>query len=142
MSYKIAVATSDGINVDLHFGSTEVFFIYQAEGEKFDFLESRRVIDTANAQKTSCNCGEGGGNGCGNGGGNNACGGGEKSETVELLSDCRAVVCAKIGRNVLKQLELRAISTFDVSIPVKEALEKIVTYYNKVDNRLYGDKNK
>ena len=141
MSYKIAVATSDGVNVDLHFGSTEVFLIYQAEGEKFDFLESRRVIDSDNAQKTGCNCGEGRGNGCGNGGGN-ACGGGEKSEAVEILSDCRAIVCAKIGRNILKQLELRAISTFDVSIPVKEALEKIVTYYNKVDNRLYGVKNK
>ena len=135
MSYKIAVATSDGVNVNLHFGSTEVFLIYQAEGEKFDFLESRRVTDSANAQKTGCNCGEGNGNGCGSGGG-------EKSEAVEILSDCRAVVCAKIGRNILKQLELRAISSFDVSIPVKEALEKIVTYYNKVDNRFYGAKNK
>ncbi|MCR4560218.1 MAG: hypothetical protein K5685_09080 [Bacteroidales bacterium] len=133
MSYKIAVATSDGENVDLHFGSTKVFQIYQAEGEKFDFLESRKVINADNAQIAGCNCGEGGGNNCG---------GGEKSEAVEILSDCRAVVCAKIGRNILKQLELRAISSFDVSIPVKEALEKIVTYYNKVDNRLYGTKNK
>lgn len=141
MSYKIAVATSDGENVDLHFGSTKVFQIYQAEGEKFDFLESRKVINADNAQIAGCNCGEGGGNGCSGGGGNN-CGGGEKSEAVEILSDCRAVVCAKIGRNILKQLELRAISTFDVSIPVNEALEKIVTYYNKVDNRLYGAKNK
>lgn len=135
MSYKIAVATSDRENVDLHFGSTEVFSIYQAEGEKFDFLESRRVINSANAPKTGCNCGEGNGNGCGENGGN-TCGGGEKSEAVELLSDCRAIVCAKIGRNILKQLELRAISTFDVSIPVKEALEKIVSYYYKVDNRI------
>ena len=133
MSYKIAVATSDGENVDLHFGSTKVFQIYQAEGEKFDFLESRKVINADNAQIAGCNCGEGGGNNCG---------GKEKSEAVEILSDCRAVVCAKIGRNILKQLELRAISSFDVSIPVKEALEKIVTYYNKVDNRLYGTKNK
>ncbi|MBR4215712.1 MAG: hypothetical protein IKR94_10370 [Bacteroidales bacterium] len=139
MSYKIAVATSDGVNVDLHFGSTNVFSIYKAEGENFDFLESRRVINSDNDPKKGCNCGEGGG--CGNGS-SNTCGGGEKSEAVELLSDCRAVVCAKIGRNILKQLELRAISTFDVSIPVNEALEKIVTYYNKVDNRLYGAKNK
>ena len=137
MSYKIAVATSDGVNVDLHFGSTEVFQIHQADGEQFEFLESRRVIDSANAQKTGCNCGEGGGNGCGNGGGN-SCGGGEKSEAVELLSDCRAIVCAKIGRNILKQLELRAISTFDVSIPVNEALEKIVNYYYKVDTRRFN----
>ena len=139
MSYKIAVATSDGVNVDLHFGSTNVFSIYKAEGENFEFLESRRVINSDNDLQKGCNCGEGGG--CGNGS-SNTCGGGEKSEAVELLSDCRAVVCAKIGRNILKQLELRAISTFDVSIPVNEALEKIVTYYNKVDNRLYGAKNK
>ena len=50
------------------------------------------------------------------------------------FSDCRrAVVCAKIGRNILKQLELRAISTFDVSVPVNEALEKIVSYYYKLN---------
>ena len=36
-----------------------------------------------------------------------------------------------------------AVATSDgEKIPVKEALEKIVTYYNKVDNRLYGTKNK
>ena len=137
MSYKIAVATSDGVNVDLHFGSTEVFLIYQAEGEKFDFLESRKVATLSDAPKSGCNCGDG----CGNGGGN-ACGGGEKSEAVELLSDCRAIISAKIGRNILKQLEARAISSFDVNIPVKEALEKIVSYYHKVDNRLYRLRNK
>lgn len=140
MSYKIAVATSDSVNVDLHFGSTEVFLIYQVDGQKYEFLESRKVLDRANAPKIGCNCGDGGGNSCG--GGNNSCGGGEQSEAVELLSDCRAIVCAKIGRNIIRQFELRAISTFDITLPVKEALEKIVEYYYKVDNRNYGTKKR
>lgn len=129
--YKIAVATSDGVNVDLHFGSTEVFLIYKAEGEKFEFLESRRVANSGGKPST-CKCG-----GCGSeNSGSESCGG-EKSDVVEALSDCRAVVCAKIGRNVLKQLEARAISSFDVTVPVKDALERIVSYYYKVDNRLF-----
>ena len=54
---------------------------------------------------------------------------------LELLSDCRSVVCKKIGRNILKQFERKAISVFDIELPIKEALSKIVSYYYKIDER-------
>ena len=63
------------------------------------------------------------------------CGGaGEASAKVELVSDCRCVVCKKIGFHIQKQLERKAISAFDVTCPVEEALEKISHYFTRMDN--------
>ncbi len=38
---KIAVATSDGKNVDLHFGSAGIFLIFEIEENNLNFLELR-----------------------------------------------------------------------------------------------------
>ena len=74
------------------------------------------------------------GAGCsGQGGG---CGSGGPSARVEQLADVRAVVAAKIGFNVTKQLEKKAISSFDVECTVNEALEKITKYFYSVDNHV------
>ena len=161
MGYKIAVATSDGLNVDLHFGSAPSFEIYAVEGIDFR-KEETRVVPVepeqhyyyvagnagSNSDASGCGtgCGSGNGDGCNSGcnsgcGSKNGCGGGERSESVELLSDCRSVVCKKIGRNILKQFERKAISVFDVELPVKEALSKIVSYYYKIDERKLKFKN-
>ncbi|MBQ3687230.1 MAG: hypothetical protein II932_05315, partial [Treponema sp.] len=70
---------------------------------------------------------------CGQGGG---CGAAGPSARVELLADVRAVVAAKIGFNVTKQLEKKAISGFDVDCTVQEALTKITKYFYSVDNHV------
>ena len=43
MAYKIAVASSDGKNVDLHLGSSPFLKVYTAQGLSFQFLEDRKV---------------------------------------------------------------------------------------------------
>ncbi len=142
MSYKIAVATSDGVNVDLHFGAAEYIEIYEVQDDKsFSLLEKRNVTvnEESSAQPASCDeknagCSSGG---CGNGNGSgNGCGGGSGSAKVEAVADVRAVVAARIGFNVTKQLEKKAIASFDVECPVKEALEKISGYFYSIDNHL------
>lgn len=130
------MATSDGMNVDLHFGAAEFFSIYEVEGLDYTKTEVRTTPDFN--VETSQGCQSGCGSGCGD---RNGCHGEEKSTTVEMLSDCRCIVCTKIGRSILKQFQRRAISTFDVTIPVKEALAKIVSYYNKMDERKLKFKN-
>lgn len=158
MSYKIAVASSDGIQIDETFGSAEKFLIYEVEDGVYRRLETRasdekRTDRSGAPQAPGCNpasgfqkkdgggegnaChaenGCGAGSGCGNGAG--GCGGaGEASAKVELVSDCRCVVCKKIGFHIQKQLERKAISAFDVACPVEEALEKISYYFTRIDN--------
>lgn len=147
MSYKIAVASSDEINIDETFGAAKFFHIYEvtdevyvkseirvADGENnthkeaFWHLESNCVQENS---KSSGNCGK---SGCNNGSGGGCAGNGDVSWKVELLSDCRCIVCKKIGFHVQKQLERRAITAFDVSCSVEEALTKISSYFQKVDS--------
>ena len=133
MAYKIAVASSDGKNVDLHLGSSPFLKVYTAEGLSFQFLEDRNV-DVSSEAEGGC---QGGGCSGGNGGG---CSGGGNPQSVEIVADCRAVVAAKVGKNARRLLELKAISVFDIEIPVEEALSKITSYYHKLDNRAFNIK--
>lgn len=141
MSYKIAVASSDGLQIDETFGAAKSFIIYEVADGIYRKLEERTFreegtehggVSAADACNSSDSCKTGGGCGSGAGGG---CGGaGEASEKVELISDCRCVVCKKIGFHIQKQLERKAISAFDVSVSVEEALEKISHYFTRMDN--------
>ncbi|WP_407436906.1 NifB/NifX family molybdenum-iron cluster-binding protein [Treponema sp.] len=135
MSYKIAVATSNELYVDLHFGAAKFFSIYEVQDNgEFSFLEKRdydesregESIDGKPVKTAGCH---GSGSGCEQGG----CSGGASAK-VELISDVRAVIAEKIGFNVTKQLEKKAISSFDVDCSVQEALEKITKYFYSVDN--------
>ena len=147
MSYRIAVASSDGEQIDLHFGGASFFYIYEVDdGGNYSLLERRLVpqVEGAGGAPASCapaSCAQGGdgcapsGAGC-SGLGGGGCGAAGPSARVELLADVRAVIAAKIGFNATKQLEKRAISSFDVDCSVEEALEKITKYFYSVDNHV------
>lgn len=127
MSIRIAVATSDGKNVDLHFGKAEKFQIYELQNGKFIFVEERKAASSEyekRGKSSGKNCG-GGGN-CGQGG----CGGsGIESPNVALLFDCAGIVAAKFGQQIIRQFERKAVSIFDIECSVEFALEKLAAYY-------------
>lgn len=166
MTYKIAVASSDGITVDGAFGEVTEFRIYQVEGEQYTQVEYRKMPepliqkpeDTAVAQRADStdqqNCSgqdsdptEAGCCGgqdsdpteagcCGGHGGHGGCGCGTpdgSSVRIKVLSDCRSIVCKKIGPHAKKLLERKAIAAFDVECSVEDALKKIIFYYNRMD---------
>ena len=142
MSLKVAIASSDGLNIDLHFGQAKSFLIYELKGSKFELTEKREVPvleneSTAPDAATELNfgggcggagCGCGSGAGCGSGGGG---AGGPLAPAVELLLDCRSVVAAQIGQGMGRQFQRNAISVFDIELPISEALEKLAAYYLK-----------
>ena len=66
MSYKIAIASADGENINLSFGAAEFFYIYEAEGTAFHFLEKRKYeqneeesdeLSNHQLKESSGNCG-------------------------------------------------------------------------------------
>jgi len=144
MSYLIAVATSDAKVVDLGFGAAKGFHIYEVEGAKYKEKEYREFTEEETAEQAAEGCGQDGqGSGCGGQtagcGGNSGggCGGaGGASKKVELIADCRSLVCQKIGFQAQKQLEKKAIAGFDVDCSVDEALAKIAAYFDKIDNHI------
>lgn len=135
MSYKIAVASSDGIQVNESFGTAKRFLIYEIKDGSYYLLEKREssienqkisekeVTDQEEKQKENTGCG------CGHGG----CCSGTESEKVRRIADCRCLVCTKIGFQAQKQLERKAVTAFDVSCSVAEALDKITYYFNQMD---------
>ncbi|MBR5974971.1 MAG: hypothetical protein IK020_07290 [Clostridiales bacterium] len=152
MAYTIAVATSDGVNVDLKFGQADRFYIYRVEDRNIELSEIREVPvsseETAGAlsgntdtvgEENRGSCGSAdrascGGSGC-SGGGQGCGGGGEVIAKVALIEDSRCIVAKKVGFQAQKQFEKKAISVFDIEVSVKEALDKITSYYYKIDNR-------
>lgn len=139
MSYKIAIASSDGEQIDETFGTAKSFLIYEVTdgkyrrlGEKVFNLQVAESVSLPNGCNPSGGCGSE--RGCGSQAGGGCGGQGEASAKVELISDCRCVVCRKIGFHIQKQLERKAISAFDVNCPVDEALKKISHYFNRIDN--------
>lgn len=136
MAYKIAVGSSDGVYVNLKFGETTKFLIYEVSDE-VRLIEERIVNNDTEIQKindNSCNAPGCRTDGCaGNGSGCN--GPSDVILKVELISDCRCVVCKKIGFQAQRQFEKKAISVFDVECEINEALEKIAFYYGKVDRK-------
>lgn len=138
MSYKIAVGSSDGVNVDLKFGEVNKFLIYDIDDD-IRFVGARKVdkrsLDNTVKADVSANCNSGcsSDNSCGNRG--NGCGGEEGVlKLISTIKDCRCVVCKKVGFQAQKQFEKKAIAVFDVEMPIKEALDKIASYYKKIDH--------
>lgn len=48
---KVAICTTDGAEVDLHFGKTETFYIYEVKGGGQTLVEKRNV-------ESYCSCGD------------------------------------------------------------------------------------
>lgn len=149
MSYKIAVASSDGVYIDLHFGGVEEFIIVDVKNDgRYTIAETRNVPHKRELRTNSEGCNQK--NGCGDGcnthnesvdfGSSHNCGGGnpngELEEKVKLLQDCRCILCKKIGPSAEKLLSKKAITVFEIEVKVEIALAKIIDYYWKVDQHI------
>lgn len=132
MSYCIAVASSDGQNIDQSFGEARTFLIYEVNSDGFHVAENRYVADDGLVANrcSSSNCTPKNG-GCSSVRKNGGCNG--ELPGIALVADCRAVIASRIGFNAVKQLEKKAIATFDVECPIEEALSKITEYFRRVD---------
>lgn len=126
MGYNIAVASTDGINIDKHFGASDSFFIIRVNDDgTYENLGERFVDET---QSASDGCGE---SSCGH-----SCGGHSDpkiQKKVETISDCRCLLCDKCGPGSEKQLGKSNISTFEINMKLDEALKTIIKYYKKSD---------
>ena len=155
MAYNIAVASTDGVNIDKHFGATNSFFIikvnddgtYENLGERFVGEESNCSCGSSNNNSSSCSSAScdssssscaspNSGSSCGGTSGGHSCGGHNDPEIqkkVDTISDCRSLLCAKCGPGSEKQLGKNNISTFEINLKIEEALKIIIKYFKKSD---------
>lgn len=102
MSYRVAVASTDGKYVNDHFGRARQFLIFEINSTGYQFIELRSNVPSCNPEQAD----EGG-----------------HCKTIELLEDCRAVVVARIGPGAERVLAAHGIRAFTIPDFIDEALQ-------------------
>lgn len=111
MSYRVAVASSDGKVVNQHFGRSRQFLIFDVTDKgEINFIEVRE-------NKPPCGAGEHNENAMEN--------------TVNLLSDCSKVLVSQIGLGAEQALNVKGIRAYTVSDYIDNALKKLTDYEMK-----------
>lgn len=113
-TFKIAVATRDGLMVDEHFGRAERFVVFTLKGNKVEKAEMRPV-----PHKISCRTGEGQLVGI--------------MQRLELLDDCQAVICLKAGQCAHEAAKSKGMTILEADERVSVALERFIQQYEKED---------
>jgi predicted Fe-Mo cluster-binding NifX family protein len=157
MGYKIAIASTDGVHVDGHFGSSRSFYIVEVDDDGYfvnkeerimpklveEILDSqieesneKKLVESNSCESSSCKNKRV----CGKVTKGSGCSGQLDSKIqirVSLISDCRCLICKNIGQGAERQLQKQAITAFQIdNYKIEEALIKIIGYYNKIDNHI------
>lgn len=114
MSYKIAVASSDGKVVNQHFGHSKQFIVFEVEDTGIWSFKETRIT-------------------------NPVCSNGEHKESsmqqaVSLLSDCKVVIVSQIGFVAEQALKAEGVLAYTISdfidIALTEVVNSICTHKN------------
>jgi nitrogen fixation protein NifX len=133
MPYKVAVTTSDGVNIDQHFGQTKNFHIIQIEEKtgRWNEVETRKIdmqetknSSEADEQTDGCN-------------GHNLL---LLNYLGKLLNDCSYLLTKKIGRKPYQILEQNGIKSLESTYNLQVSIERLNSYYLKTKARNEGEK--
>jgi predicted Fe-Mo cluster-binding NifX family protein len=119
---KIAVATSSGAYIDLHFGHAEQLTI-------LDVDEAGKILSTEQRPGLgSCVCKDSDEDSGGHGGNE----GGHDEEQMKIvfnsLADCKYLLTKRIGMRMVRELARREVTSFELLGEIQPAIDKIVQY--------------
>ncbi len=160
MSVLVAVASDDGINVNMHFGWAHELLIYKVEEDGTYNLVDERVVPELRRCETPKEINqenqteaegsaegelqkgsikrflEQSGVGCGNG---HSCGENFKDtdvdKMIETFADCKYILALKVGRVMERIFKTKEISCFSVDLPIDEALQSIAAYEKRKNTK-------
>lgn len=111
--YRVAVASTDGESVNMHYGKAEIFYVYIVDDEVgYDFLETRNVTPV-----------------CQDGSHNQSA----MEQSVKQFSDCKYLVASRIGSGAIQALSAAGITGMELPGSIDEAMLKVWKY-----NRVQG----
>ncbi|MDR0730889.1 MAG: hypothetical protein LBF63_04415 [Treponema sp.] len=124
MLYNIALTSSDGKQVDFHFGHAEFFYIIQVE-ESTGAWQSveQRDLPAALCGDTESDCGARGG-----------CSGHNDerlNRVIRILSDCRYLLTSRIGKKPHAFLQRAGITALESPEDLSLAISKLNAYHIK-----------
>ncbi|MDR1721711.1 MAG: nitrogen fixation protein [Methanobrevibacter sp.] len=98
---KIAVASTDGKEIDLHFGDANQFFIFDLNSDENKFEEIRKKADIPLQEHTE-----------------------RWRASIDLIEDCKAVLVSKIGKEPQIELRKLGIKAIKLDCKVKDAVKE------------------
>ena len=109
MKVKIAIASSDGIVVNRHFGKAEKFYIAEADTEDYSYsiIEERDVTPVCKVEGHDDDA---------------------LAAAVKNLSDCRYVIVSRIGFRAKDACEAGGLSVYEIPVTFDRAIEKTLRY--------------
>jgi predicted Fe-Mo cluster-binding NifX family protein len=117
---KIAAVSADGVSVNEHFGRAQTVYVLTVDEDGAETARETRPGMGA------CLC---------DGNGDH-----DVHGYVENLEDCDYVLAARIGPGVVRALNARNISAFELEGSIETAVRKITDYENKKKSRKTGGK--
>jgi len=129
MPFKIAAASSDGKNIDLHFGRASGFTVLTlSDSGELTGTETRRFeFDPATVPEPPEQRGHGGCKGAGTANP-------RIHKAAELLSDCEFLLAESVGAGAERQLAVKGITAFAVSGSITDATDKIIAFKKRRQN--------
>lgn len=107
MAFRIAAASSDGVQVDYHFGQAKTFYIYEiADDGSSAFIESRDIERKPGHSEEEFN------------------------KVADLLHDCTAAFAVRVGPGAQKYLAQKGLRIFEAPYEIKLVLEKVAAKSN------------
>ncbi len=107
-AYKIAVASSDGIVVNQHFGRATAFLIYEVQDDEIRRTDEIRSVAPV-------------------------CSGGnhhdeQLAETIRQFQDCKYILVSKIGMRAAAQAEQLGILPMELPGMIEDSIRKVISY--------------
>jgi len=103
----VAVASSDGIVVNNHFGRAEKFLIYEISDDDMKYIEERKVTPVCN-------------------GGNHE--DGKLEENMRRISDCKYLLVSRIGQGAELVARNLGIEPYEIPGEIKESIEQLIKF--------------
>lgn len=101
MAFRVAAASSDGEQIDLHFGQAHTFYIYELTEESARFVEKRSMLLT-DGHSTE-----------------------KFRDLSQALKDCDALLVSQIGPAAAQYVLQAGLRVFEAPYPIEPVLEKL-----------------
>jgi predicted Fe-Mo cluster-binding NifX family protein len=115
MGWRVALTSADGVLINQHFGHAKWFFIYDLENDgSFVLVEKRDATPWCREDNPDRDTQ------------------GADPGIAEAISDCIAVLTARIGPPAQRKLELAGLEVYEQPSSIEDALPKLAAYYSKI----------
>jgi nitrogen fixation protein NifX len=118
MTFRVAVASSDGKVINQHFGRAGQFLIFDLSENGYDFYELRKTAPVCGSEETHDDL---------------------LQLTVNCLADCQVVLVSRVGPGAEEALRQSGIRVFAIPGLIQPVLLKLNKYLRNQDKNFRGE---